>query len=319
MENTEKTTEKELDAAFAELEAYRKNKFGAFMAMVIIGIVLVAGAIIFQIVGAMTDNSSFTLLGFGFLFLCIIFFIIAGMINAKYKKEVRIKIGQAVMDKAFPGYYADYNMMLTLETVMKPGFFAKPDRYNGSDFVQGKYKGIPFKKAVYDLQRRETHTDSKGNTVVTYETYAKGTMFNFKMGRNFHQTVKIMEKTGVLSFGLKGPKGDLSAVETEYIQFNKKFKILTSDETSVFYLLTPQVQEKILELEKSYKGTFYVAYMDDELFVAVNDSGSSANISFFKPVNAENVKNVIAYYGAPALFAEKFELTSDKFKSQTAK
>jgi hypothetical protein len=68
---------------------------------------------------------------------------------------------------------------MVLNVLLKPGFFASPDRYYGKNYKSCTYEGIPFEQAGYDLQRRESHTDSKGNTYYTYETYAKGTMYRF--------------------------------------------------------------------------------------------------------------------------------------------
>ena len=103
------------------------------------------------------------------------------------------------------------------------------------------------------------------------------------------------------------------SVETEYIAFNKKFQILTSDETLVFYLLTPQIQEKILSLESKFKGKFYMAFIGNELFIAVNDSDQSIVIPFKTPITVETLTPVVECLAIPAVFINLLGLNKNKF------
>ena len=213
----------------------------------------------------------------------------------------------------FPAAKKDPNRGLILNVLLKPGFFASPDRYYGKNYKTGSYDGISFEQAGYDLQRRERHTDGKGNTYYTYETYAKGTMYRFAYERNFAATVKVLEKSGLLSFG----RGGLSPVETEYIAFNKKFQVLTNDETLVFFLLTPQMQEKILSLEGKFKGQFYMAFVGSELYIAVDDNDASIAIPFAHPVTLDNLSPIIECLAIPAVFITLLGLDKTKFENQS--
>lgn len=295
---------------YDELEKERKSSHKFFLIFLLIGIAFLVLGIIALLCAE--SDVLFILGGIGFL-LGIIFIAIALGKKGAFKKNVQKTVEVKVAETLFPG--ASYNAKegLSCETVMKPGFFARPDRFFSANLMEASYKGIAFKKSSYDLQKKHTSTDSKGHTTVTYVTYASGTMYCFHFERDFKQIVKVLEKEGVLSFGMS-EKG-LSKVETEFIQFNKKFKVLASDETLVFYLLTPQIQENIMKLEQAYKGGFYLAYMGDELYVAINDSGESMSIPFSKPINEETMKPVIAFAGAPAFFVDTLGLDSNKYKA----
>jgi hypothetical protein len=51
--------------------------------------------------------------------------------------------------------------------------------------------------------------------------------------------------------------------------------------------LTPQIQEKILALEAKFKGKFYMAFIGNELYIAVNDSDASDRDSLSRRITAE--------------------------------
>jgi hypothetical protein len=241
----------------------------------------------------------------------LILMAVAAIVKHNYSSNAYSLLVNTVDATLFPNAIQDPNRGMMLNVLLKPGFFASPDRYYGKNYKSCTYEGIPFEQAGYDLQRRESHTDSKGNTYYTYETYAKGTMYRFAYERNFAAIVKILEKSGLLSFG----SGNLKKVETEFIAFNKKFQILTSDETLVFYLLTPQIQEKILALEAKFKGKFYMAFIGNELYIAVNDSDASIVIPFKEEITAETLTPIVECLAIPAVFITLLGLNKTKFEA----
>ncbi len=304
----------ELNKAYQELEAIRSKKFKTSLFLFILGpILLITGLILFFIASDTFEDSALFVIAI-FLFLTgFVLFAIGLGVKASFSKQARNNMEKIICDHLFPGATYSHDEGFELSFLLSPGFFASPDRYYGSEYMKGTYKGIPFQKAMYDLQKRQTHTDSKGNTIVTYDTYAKGTMYYFEFSRHFKETVKIIEKQGILSFG--STKGGLKQVETEFIQFNKKFRILCSNETTVFYLLTPQIQEEVMNLEKKYKGSFFMAFMDNALFVAINDSGATVSIPFSKPISEETMRPVVDFYGTPATIIDSLKLDGNKYKA----
>jgi hypothetical protein len=258
------------------------------------------------------NASSFNVLkvlGFIFLIPGIVMIVVGLLINSSFKKKVRSVVEQRVLDSLFPQRTVDPNRGLMLGLIMKPGFFNPPDRYIGRDYMSSSYDGIPFEKASYNLQRRETRSDGK-NTYTEWVTYAEGTMYHFTFERDFGQVVKVLEKSGYLTFGSTG----LTKVETEYILFNKKFRVLASDETTVFYLLTPQIQEKIMDLEGNFAGHFFLAFMGNELFIAVDDSHRSISVPLFKKITEEVMAHIYSVYAIPKIFIELLGLNKNKFK-----
>jgi hypothetical protein len=247
---------------------------------------------------------------FGILFVAAVIVLVVGIVGVKsFKKKVIEGLTKQVNADLFPGAVFSPKEGLPLAAIMRPGFFSEPDRYLCGNYMSATYEGIPFARAHYELQKIETHSNGK-TTYTTYNTYAKGTMYHFSYGRDFGQTVKVMEKQGILAFNTSG----LKKVDTEYIEFNRKFQTLASDETTVFYLLTPQIQEKIMELEGKFKGHFFMAFMGNELFIAVDDSDSSLSLSINKPITEESMGSVIEILAIPSVFISLLGLNKAKFE-----
>lgn len=301
----------ELKQIYQELEQQRAKKFKAALTLFILGpLFMVIAAILFFVP---IESDVVPILSLVFFLIGVILLIVGFFIKGNFCKKVRVRMEKAVIRSLFPDSIYKENEGFELSFLLSPGFFAEPDRYYGDEFMKGTYKGISFQKAGYDLQKKQVTTDSKGHTIVNYVTYAKGTMYHFAFERNFNETVKILEKQGVVSFG--GLSAGLKKVETEFIQFNKKFRINCSDETTVFYLLTPQVQEQIMNLEEKYKGSFFLAFINNSLFVAINDNGATVNIPFSKPISEETMRNVVEFYGTPALIIDSLKLDGNKYKA----
>jgi hypothetical protein len=240
----------------------------------------------------------------------LVLLIVAVTKKSNFSNTVASNLQAEINAELFPNAKYSPNG-LSINVLMKPGFFAPPDRYYSKNYMTATFDGIEFEKSHYQFQRRETHTDSHGNTTTTYVDYAVGTMYHFAYGRDFGGIMKVLEKSG-FSF-LNGKEG-MQKVETEFINFNKKFLVLSTDQQLVFYLLTPQIQEKIMSLETLAAGQFYMAFIGDELFIALNDNDQSLRIPFKTPMTEENMEPIVEYMSIPAVFITLLGLNKAKFE-----
>jgi hypothetical protein len=292
-------------------ETERAKKRQTCKVLLLIGFIALPLGIVLFLLNFMLQWDSGVATSFALLFIIAGLAVLcaAPLVKRSYTKRVGQTLSGVVNQILFPKRVELPREGLNEKLLLKPGFFAVPDRYLYSDFMSSTYEGIPFERAKYDLQREETTTDSKGHTTTTYNTYAKGTMYHFTYERDFGQIVKVLEKQGFFSLGHQG----LTKVETEYILFNKKFLVLASDETTVFYLLTPQIQEKILSLEGKFRGQFYMAFIGNELFIAVNDSDTSIQVPWKEKATLENLMPVVECFAIPAVFIKLLGLNKNKF------
>lgn len=284
----------------------------------LIGVGLIVGGIVVATALFFANPGQIFLMFIG-IGLVVIGCIVVAVASHTKKKFVNSFIGSiftSVMGQAFPDYKSTPNLGMPLEDILYPGFFSAPDKWECSNLTTATYNDIPFVYSDYDLMRRQAHRDSKGNTYYTYDTYAKGRMYRFRFTKNFRAIVKVLEKKGNISFG----EGRLEKVETEYIAFNKTFRVYTNDKLVVFYILTPQIQEKVMEFEESLKGQFYMAFINNELFVAINHGNESIyDFKFSRSVDLTAIRKIVSAILLPATFIDELKLDERKFSSDSLK
>lgn len=233
--------------------------------------------------------------------------------KSKLSKEFKEKFVVNLVKEMYPDsiYYPksgiDYNRL------MEPGFFHHPDRYYLEDYLNASYDGVGFEMCDFTFQERHVTTDSKGNTRTTYVTYAKGRFMIFDFKREFNQVLKVVE-TAYLGLSSRG----LEKIETESIDFNKKFKTYTSDALTAFYVLTPQIQLKLLELETKFKGSIFFAYMRGKLYVAITDGISILDVNASKKISLDTLKMLESQLLLPASIINELGLSDSKFATGEA-
>lgn len=106
----------------------------------------------------------------------------------------------------------------------------------------GKKSNIDFQ--IADVDAYELHVDSKGNRS-TSDVYQG--MFGYVTFENKFKCILTINS----GYKLKGTK--LEKVVLEDIDFNNEFDVKSNDQLEARYILTPDMMEKILKLEKIIK------------------------------------------------------------------
>lgn len=238
----------------------------------------------------------------------VIFIIVNGSMKSKLSIEFKDKFIIDLVKEVYPDSIYNPKSGIPLPQLMEPGLFMRPDRYHTEDYLQASYDGVPFEMCDFEFKERRVSTDGKGHTTTTYVTYAKGRFMIFDFKREFTQILKVVENTylGVTARGLE-------KVETESVDFNKKFKTYSSDPLTAFYVLTPQIQLKLLELESKFKGSIYFAYMNGKMYVAIADGISILNINASKKISMNTYKMLESQLILPASIINELGLSDAKY------
>lgn len=159
--------------------------------------------------------------------------------------------------------------------------------YLSEDFVTGIYHGIRF--AFSDVHTRKLVKASKGMRV---ETIFNGQVLRFSAFDDIkisHGIVQIFQKEFLSN--LKGRIAE-HKIETENSAFNRKFDIYASDEHNAYYILTPQLMEKIEEFADQAGAQIAISFLGPTMFVAVNRRLSMFEPNVDTPV-AKQTENII--------------------------
>ena len=236
----------------------------------------------------------------------VILLVIQGTYRTKWKRIYQDEIFPAFLNSIYPGAKFLPNHGLDINDIMRPKFFAYPDKYETKNYMNYKIDTTEFALSDYTLQHE--HRDKDGH--VTYDTYAKGRFYVFTFPRVFKNNVKVMERTSKWGRQFNGMK----VVELESIDFNKKFITYCEDELAAFYILTPQVQEQMMALEKQFSGQIYYMFDDNHLYIAVNDSKDSFTFPLNRRFDEDTINEALVEILIPKRFIEALKLNADKYK-----
>lgn len=163
---------------------------------------------------------------------------------------------------------------LTPKEVLNSDFIPMDKAFQSKDFIRGKLHGVHFKASDVRCMRVRTETTrsmggrkSKSRTVIRSSFH--GRIFIFDFNKPIDGRVLALEKFRPLN------KSIYRDVETESIDFNKKFSIFATDPQLAYYVLTPHKMEAIMELEEMHPGQIGFAFIKNRLYVALNTGRDS--------------------------------------------
>ena len=186
------------------------------------------------------------------------------------------------------------------------------DVYRSSNLISGKYKDVGV--SMCDLNIQDRTEDSDGHT--SYTTIFQGQWLIFDFNKNFKANVQVWEKN-LLGGISRNIFHVLKKVELEDIDFNKKFKVLSQNELESFYIMTPNMMEKIKEVEKEVSGVLLLVFIDSKLHVGIKNGKTSFNVSLFTPINLEDfTRKCLRDLNAIIKFIDILDLDNDLFISR---
>ena len=153
-------------------------------------------------------------------------------------------------------------------------FRQRIDQFNGGDLVDGKLGAttIRFSELLH-RERRESY-DNKGNRRTYWVTIFKGVFFIADFNKNFNGRTFVLPESGFDFLGIgkmieKWFEGRGEAVNMENPTFEKYFKVFSSDQIEVRYILSPSLMEKLVQLKEKVNNRIYVSFIHSKVFIAI--------------------------------------------------
>jgi len=276
--------------------------------------------IIFLLIGAVIGVLSFFLFG-DQMFIGLIPAVIIGVVGfvfmgkaysqmQAFRNIVKKDIILTLLKEQFDDVYYDPQGSIPISVINETRMVKRPDRFHGEDYIRGSYHGVNFELSDVDLKERVETRDSKGNVHVSYQTYFKGRWYIYQFPRKFNDALKIIEGrwTGA-------DTRNMVKLETESIEFNKKFSIYATTQEYGFYHITSSMIEKLLELEKLHRGSILYYYVGDKLHIGVNDRKDYMELSIKTPLNPDSLKAFMSDIELIPAIINELRLDSSKFKN----
>jgi hypothetical protein len=229
---------------------------------------------------------------FAVVAIALITIIAYAFIGPKQIKKLKEIMGQSITEPVLKEVFEviEYNPSSRIPTKLVHSAQLIDDwtEISGSDYFKGKYKGMNILFSDLHLQRKEIETDSDGKKTTNYITVFKGQWLVCDFNKPLAASLRILERKG-RSGGTYRVDSSKSSIETENIEFNKKFRILTSDGHTAFYILTPHFMERLVAVDNRADAQSFFCFQDGHVHIALNTGHDSFEL---KGVKADNVENV---------------------------
>lgn len=236
------------------------------------------GAVLTFILMSVSQASFVGAIGIIIVFVGII---MGGLGMVKFKKlsnSFKDQVLVGMFAQLMPGTVYSPRQGLSQMDVYNTEFLKRADRFHSEDFISGKIEDVEFISS--DVVLEEKHVEqTKDGTRVYYVPYFVGRVFRFTFNKEFDGYLQVLEA------GSPTSNRPFKKVKLESIDFNKKFKTYSTDELSAFYVLTPDIIESIMHLEKNNPGRIGLSFTGDILNIAINNNKNTFELKMYKPID----------------------------------
>lgn len=170
---------------------------------------------------------------------------------------------------------------LTKEVYHQAGLHRRADRYRSHDLFAGRIGDTEIAFSEVHAEDRQTTTDSKGRTRTKYVTIFRGLLFVADFHKHFADDVTVKADFAERNFGWLGRKlqrigGNVQSLENPI--FEEMFVVRADDPIETRYILTPDMQERLVALKRRWNTDVRFAFRDSRVFVAIDTA-----LDFFEP------------------------------------
>ncbi|MGN0395413.1 MAG: DUF3137 domain-containing protein [Coprococcus sp.] len=175
----------------------------------------------------------------------------------------------------------------------------------GRDYISGIYKNVPFSCGYECMDYEYEEKDEEGETIIKTAPLFRGIIVAVEFRKKSSSPLglcpnsfKDIEKNSKAEQW----KMDFNLNKTENDMFNTMFSIRSTDEENLFYILSPEVMERIIVLygKTVSFGTSYtnrlwncgeqginICFDEEKMYIAFNSNASYMNYGFVASGSAE--------------------------------
>lgn len=173
----------------------------------------------------------------------------------------------------------------------------RPLPVNGRDIVEGTYKGVHFRCSYEYMEYEHYYEDSDGDREKKIDRLFGGLVVEIPYRKTSSALLGVMGNSELAMKNMLkcGPeRGAMGRIEkTENENFNLLFTINCNDEENIFYILTPDVMERLAALYPKEKTGLHVTFDGDRLYMCI--SRSNKYMVFDDEKNIKSMNDVEAY------------------------
>lgn len=270
-----------------------------------VSILLVMGVMI-GVNFATINSPNHTLILIGSIIAVFVFTMILAFYNRNnsvpdFESTFKEEIIQPLIHFINPEFRYKSDSHINHNEFLQSGFFENDSyNYTGNDQLIGKYNEVLFQ--FCDLYVTKTPTFKTKNES-DYEVFS-GNFFMAKFNKPFKSETYLVPNYSITE-NLMGSDLDTDSfmvsnsamgekVILEDPEFNKLFKVYSSDQIEARYILTPSFMERIKHIQRKTNGKLFVSFRKDLIFIANNNEFDYFEPDFYK--NLDSKVAILEYY-----------------------
>lgn len=163
------------------------------------------------------------------------------------------------------------------------------DRYSPEDLFHGKVGETEVYFSEVKAERRDSTTDSNGRSRTKWVTLFDGVFFMADFHKDFTTWATVTPDFAEKTFGWLGEKLQNmggNVVRLENPEFEKAFVVRGGDQVQVRYILTPDMQSRLLDLRATLNRRMMLAFKDSRVIMLFN-----VKENWFEPNVSESAHN----------------------------
>ena len=209
----------------------------------------------------------------------VAFLIMQGGMRTKKKMKALYKetFVRQMLQEHFQDVYYNWEQGMEQILIKNSGVCRLGNRFYSEDYLNAVYRGIRFQQADVTIQY---HTSGKNSHTTTY---FQGRMFCFEYPMKQSLAVQIHSKRFIYA-GMPASGVNKKALQLESVDFNRDFVVRAAMEHDAFYILTPQMMERIRMLQNKY-GSITMTFDRGYLMVGLNSRMDSFDANLRKPID----------------------------------
>lgn len=138
---------------------------------------------------------------------------------------------------------------------------SRGNTYHREDLITGKYNNVYFVQSDLNVSSKNTGSEQRRTF-----THFSGRWIVIDYPKKFSGTVIVKDKDFV---GIS--RDDLEVITLENLTFNEMFTVSTNDVQLGYYILTPQLVERFMELKQSSKGAIIACFKNGMLHIGIHN------------------------------------------------
>lgn len=295
---------------------------------VTISLVLVAAGLLFILFKDKPDFKINQLIPHGVVLLIILIIIIGYQFGikrrfrTKFKSEVITEIVAAIA----PEMTYDPKGKIDKDKFSNSRLFNHSiERYQGEDYIAGKLDKTVFELSeVHAKEEREYH-DKDGKSRTRYSTIFKGLFMVADFHKHFQGQTYVLPDNEEKQLGswiskkvqqLNFVRGTL--IQMEDPDFEKEFKVYTSDVVEARYLLSPKLMRDILDLQSKFSCRLYISFLHSNIYLALATEHNFMELDFQKNLLEQTtIQSLLANIVACINIVEDLNLNTRIWSKQT--